>query len=306
MKAMRIHSFGASQVLRCEEVSIPRPGPGEVLVRVHAAGVNPIDYKIRSGSYRRPVSLPVTLGREISGVVEQAGSGVEDLRPGDDVYGMLGTYSGGYAEYALALRRELALKPESLDHIHAAAVPLAATTAWQGLFDHGKLQSGETVLIHGGAGGVGHFAIQFAGLRGTQVLATAREEDLDFVRGLGADLAIDYENERFENRVHGVDLVLDLVGGQTQERSWQVLHPGGRLVSSLGMPPGERAAERRVTALGFMAEPRSEQLAEIAGLIDAGRVEVVVERILPLPEAARAQDELEHEHIRGKVVLTAG
>jgi NADPH:quinone reductase-like Zn-dependent oxidoreductase len=303
MKAIRIHSFGKSNVLQLEDIPPPELGAGDVLIRVHAAGVNPVDFKMRSGNYRRDVPLPTTLGREVSGTVERVGAHVHDLKPGDAIYGMLGKYSGGYAELARALREEVAGKPETLDDVHAGAVPLAATTAWQGLFDHGGLASGQRVLIHGGAGGVGHFAIQFARLRGAEVITTARREDAEFLRELGADQVIDYRDEKFEDEVEDVDLVLDLIGGKIQDRSWSVLKKGGRLISVLGEPSAEKARKFGVKAKGFMAQPKTAQLAEMAGLIDAGQVKVVVERVHPLQEAAQAQDELEHDHIRGKVVL---
>ncbi|HEY3756586.1 MAG TPA: NADP-dependent oxidoreductase [Opitutaceae bacterium] len=306
MKAMRIHSFGTSDVLRWEDVSVPSPGPGEVLVKVFAAGVNPVDYKIRSGNFRRDLSLPLTLGREVSGVIEAVGPEVAGFPRGQEVYGMLAKYSGGYAEFARALAREIAPKPKSLDHIHAAAVPLAATTAWQGLFDHGQLRKGERVLILGAAGGGGHFAVQFARHAGARVIATARSVDLEFVHELGADDVIDYQTQRFEDEVSEIDLVLDLVAGESQDRAWRVLRRHGRLVSALGQPAENSGARSRgIAAIGFMADPRTEQLAEIGELIDDREVTVVVERILPLPMAAKAQDELEQEHIRGKMVLVA-
>ncbi len=303
MKAMRIHSFGNSKVLKLEDIPPPELGARDVLIRVKVAGVNPVDFKLRSGRYRQDVPLPATLGREVSGTVERVGSDVTDLKRGDEIYGMLGKYSGGYAELAKAAREEVAAKPATLDDIHAGAVPLAATTAWQGLFDHGGLKSGQTVLIHGGAGGVGHFAVQFANIKGAEVITTARGEDADFLRQLGADQVIDYRTESFEDLVSGVDLVLDLIGGKIQDRSWRVLKKGGRLVSVLGEPSQDKARQYGVTAVGFMAKPKSGQLAEMADLIDAGRVTVVVDRVRRLEEAAQAQDELERDHIRGKVVL---
>ena len=303
MKAIRIHSFGNSNVLQLEDIPPPELSANDVLIRVRAAGVNPVDFKMRSGTFRNDVHLPVTLGREVSGTVEEVGAHVHDLKPGDAIYGMLGKYSGGYAELARALREEVAEKPETLDDVHAGAVPLAATTAWQGLFDQGELLSGQKVLIHGGAGGVGHFAIQFAKLCGAEVIATARGEDAGFLRQLGADQVIDYRKEKFEQEVADVDLVLDLIGGEIQERSWQVLRQGGRLVCTVGEPSPEKARKHGVMARGFMAKPKTGQLAEMAGLIDAGRVKVVVQRVHKLEEAALAQDELEHDHIRGKVVL---
>ncbi|HVS51065.1 MAG TPA: NADP-dependent oxidoreductase [Opitutaceae bacterium] len=304
MKAIRMHTFGGPDVLRLENLPKPEPRDGEVLIRVRAASVNPVDYKMRSGSFKpEGMRTPLTLGRDVSGVVEGIGRGVDDIRAGDEVYALLDRDHGGYAEYAIASAHGTASKPDSIDHVHAAAVPLAATTAWQGLFDHGKLQTGERVLIHGAAGGVGHFAVQFAKDRGAYVIATARAEDRALLRKLGADEIVDYRAERFEDRVHDVDLVLDLVAGETQQRSWAVLKPGGRIVSTLQPPSPEEAARHHAEGKVFFAEPRREQLAQISRLIDRGKVEVVVQETLPLAAAREAHEHLEKEHIRGKVVL---
>ncbi len=305
MKAVRIHSFGGPEILRLEDVPDPTPTNTGVLIQVHAAGVNPVDSKIRSGGYTRAeVRLPLTLGRDVSGVVKAVGAAVTDFKEGDEVYAMLTGPAGGYAEYAVAGVQHVAPKPKKLDHVHAAAVPVAAITAWQGLFEHGNLQEGQRVLIHGAGGGVGHFAVQFAKLRGAFVVATASGRDLDLVRRLGADLVVDYRNERFEERSGAVDLVFDLVGGETQERSWAVLKRGGALVSTLKPPSELKAAERNVRAKVFMAEPKARHLAVIGRLIDEDKVQVVVESTLPLAEARLAHDHLEHDHVRGKVVLT--
>jgi len=242
MKTIRIHSFGDASVLHLEEAPRPKPAPDQILIRVHAASVNPVDYKIRSGTYvRSRIELPAILGRDVAGTIEEIGYDVSGFEVGDAVYAFLGAHSGGYAEFALAGKEEFAPKPATLDFVTAAAVPLAAITAWQGLFDHGGLLPGEQVLIHGAAGGVGHFAVQFARTTGTTVIATGRAEDLELLRGLGADQVIDYQSERFEDQVREVDLVLDLVGGETQSRSWGVLRKGGRLVSTLQQPSPEKA-----------------------------------------------------------------
>ena len=305
MKAIRIHSFGGSDVLTLEEVPRPQPSAGEVLIKVQAAGVNPVDYKMRSGKYRADkLQPPLTLGREVSGVVEGIGADVDEFETGEEVYAFLDSNNGGYAEYAVAKVDEIAPKPATLEYIRAAAVPLAASTAWQGLFDYGKLRAGERVLIHGAAGGVGHFAVQFAKHHGAYVIATASAEDADLLRKLGADEVIDYRNERFENRVRDVDLVLDLVAGDTQQRSWHVLKEGGRIISTLEPPDKNEAARHRALGRAFMAKPNREQLAEIARLIDAGKVSVVLDQTMPLAEARRAHDHMENDHIRGKVVLS--
>jgi NADPH:quinone reductase-like Zn-dependent oxidoreductase len=217
---------------------------------------------------------------------------------------MLDRDHGGYAEYTLAKQDGVAPKPRSIDHIRAAGVPLAATTAWQGLFDHGKLKAGERVLIHGAAGGVGHFAVQFAKDRGAYVIATGRVEDHDLLRRLGADEVIDYRTERFEDRAKDIDLVFDLVAGETQQRSWNVLREGGRLVSTLQPPSHSEAERRHASGEVFMAEPNREELTEIARLIDDGKVSVFVQQTLPLSAVQQAHHHVEHDHIRGKVVLT--
>lgn len=307
MKAVRIHSFGSADVLQLENVPKPQPRPGEMLIKVQAASVNPVDYKMRTGEFK-PIGMrmPLTLGRDISGVVEQIGSDVSEVYPGDEVYALLDRDHGGYAEFVVTRWESVAPKPASLDHIHAAAVPLAATTAWQGLFDHGKLQAGERVLIHGAAGGVGHFAVQFARHCGAYVIATARGDDRPMVYALGADEVIDYESERFEDSARHIDLVLDLVAGETQRRSWKALRPGGRIISTLQPPSPVEAARHHATGEVFMAKPDREKLAEIGRLIDEGKIQVLVQQALSLEDVRRAHEHLEQHHVRGKVVLAVG
>ncbi|WP_207479919.1 NADP-dependent oxidoreductase [Arenibaculum pallidiluteum] len=306
MTAVRIHRFGGPEVLERDAVPIPQPEDDEVLVRIHAASVNPVDYKTRSGSYPavREGDLPKILGRDLSGTVESCGTRAHTLRKGDAVFALLGRERGAYAEYAVVKAVEMAAKPASLDHVQAAAVPLAALTAWQGLFEHGGLGPGQRVLIHGGAGGVGHFAVQFAKTRGAHVATTVSAGDLDFARALGADQVIDYKGQRFEDEVRDLDMVLDLVSGETRERSWAVLRKGGILVSSLGQPDEAKAAAHGVRASGYVAQPDAAALAEIGRLIDDGAVRVTVARTFPFERVGAAQDALEHGHLRGKVVLT--
>jgi NADPH:quinone reductase-like Zn-dependent oxidoreductase len=304
MKAIVMDSFGGPDVLHSADLPQPEPQEGEVLIRVIAASVNPIDYKIRSGSFRPPnTELPAVPGRDVSGTIEAVGPGFTRFKVGDEVYAFLASHAGGYAAYAIARQDEVAKKPFSLDHLHAAAVPLAAVTAWQALFDHGRLEVGQRVLIHGAAGGVGHFAVQFAKAKGATVVATASAEDLDLLRNLGADRVIDHKARAFEREVRNVDLVIDLVGGETQQRSWQVLRNGGALVSTLEQPSTEEAARHLARAEFFMARPTTDVLTEIANLIDAGKVQVVVQKTYKLRDAARAQDEAEHQHSAGKRVL---
>lgn len=305
MKAVRIHSFGGPDVMKLEELPVPEPQQGEILVRVHAASVNPVDYKTREGKYPMVSrdKLPITLGRDISGVIERCGPGVANFKQGDSVYALLRPDRGGFAEFVLLPAVDVAPKPQGLGHVEAASVPLAALTAWQGIFDHGGLKAGQLVLIHGGAGGVGHFAVQFAKVRGATVFTTVSGQDLDFVRGLGATQAIDYKTQRFEEMVRNVDMVYDLIGGETQERSWSVLKPGGILVSTLGQPPQDKAAQHKVRAAGYMAQPNADELAEIGRLIDDGKVRPVVEAVYPFTQTKEAEERQEHGHVHGKIAV---
>jgi NADPH:quinone reductase-like Zn-dependent oxidoreductase len=305
IRAIRIHRFGGPEVLQLEEIPPSQPEDDGVVVRVHAASVNPVDYKMRRGGYPAlpPERLPAVLGRDLSGVVARCGPRAQTLKPGDAIHAMIGRDRGAYAEEVAVRATEMTVKPDGLDHIHSAAVPLAGLTAWQGLFRHGGLRAGQRVLIHGGAGGVGHFAIQFAKARGAWVATTASARDLDFVRELGADQAVDYKAQRFEEVVEPVDLVYDLVGGETQSRSWAVVKQGGALVSTLTEPDQEEARRRSARGLRYMAEPNPAELAEIGRLIGQGMVRVVVSRVFPLEQAAEAHRVLEQEHPRGKVVL---
>jgi NADPH:quinone reductase-like Zn-dependent oxidoreductase len=308
MKAVRIHRFGGPDVLSVEETPVPEPGEGEVRIRVSAASVNPVDYKIRGGGYPRVKAdqLPMTLGRDVAGRIDALGPGVTDQRVGEAVYAMLPPGRGGYAEFVTVKAADCARAPGRVDAVGAAAVPLAGLTAWQGLFDQGGLSAGQSVLIHGAAGGVGHLAVQFARARGATVIATARAEDRDFLQGLGADQVIDYKAERFEDAAPRVDMVFDLVDGETQDRSWTVLKDGGALISTLRAPDEARAAERHARAGVYMAHPDGRELEEIARLIDSGQVTPTVARTYPLEAAAAAEQALEQEHVRGKIVLQVG
>ncbi len=303
MKAERIHSFGGPDVLQLEEVELPRPGSHELLVRVHAAGVNPADWKMREGSYGNP-PLPSILGWDFSGVIEALGPDVELFRVGEEVFGCASEKSGSYAEYALAPTAQVAEKPLGLDHIQAAALPIAALTAWQALFDKADLQPGQRVLIHAAAGGVGTFAVQFAKWKGAYVLGTASAEHAGLVRQLGADEVIDYHATRFEEVVRDVDMVLDAIGGETQERSWKVLKRGGILVSLL-QPPAEQAAAahgaRGVLLSSDLA--RRYELTQIADLVASGRVKAIIAKVLPLDQVAEAHRLSQTGHIAGKIVL---
>ncbi|MBB3912554.1 NADP-dependent oxidoreductase [Sphingomonas desiccabilis] len=307
-KSVRVHAFGGPEVLRVEPVPIPQAKDDEVLVRVAAASLNPVDYKTREGEFP-PVgedALPAILGRDLAGTIEAVGTrGHYMLRKGDPVFAFIGFDRGGQSEYVVVKALELAAAPASTDLLHAAAVPLAGMTAWQGLFDHGGLQAGQRVLIHGGAGGVGHLAVQFAKAKGATVFATAGTDDLDYVRSIGADTAIDYKNQRFEDVATDIDLVLDLVGGETQARSFAVLRDGGTLVSTLDVAEPGTGRDRNIRVpKRWLAQANTKQLGEIAALIDAGKVKVEVAEVFPVEDTHSAYERLENGHVRGKIVLT--
>lgn len=304
MKAIRIHSYGGPEVLRYEDVVVPTPAAGELLIKVQAASVNPLDWKTRAGYLKDffPRSLPFIPGWDGSGVVEAVGSGVTQFKQGDEVYAKTNR-DGTYAEYAILKETEAALKPESVDHVQAAAIPVVALTAWQALFEKAQLAAGKKILIHGAAGGVGSFAVQLAKWKGAHVIGTASAKNQTFLRELGTDEPIDYEETRFDDAVEGVDVVFDTIGGDTQERSWRVLNKGGILISIVQPPPVELAGKYGVQAEMLGMRTDSAQLAEIAKLVDSGRVKVVVERVLALSEARQAHELSEKGHVRGKIVL---
>ena len=309
MQAVSLHSYGDPDVLVLEEVPRPQPGAGEVLIRVHAAGVNPLDWKVRTGHVKSwlPHRLPLIPGWDVSGVVEAVGPEVTAFKIGDAVYGMLDFMrNGAYADYVVARTLHLAFKPNRLDHIQAAAVPLTSLTAWQSLFDLAGLESGQTALIHGASGGVGHFAVQFAKWKEAKVIGTASASNQDFLRELGADEVVDYTSTKFEKAVHDVDVVLDTIGGDTQERSWRVLKKGGILVATLGISSPEAAHRHGVRGEGVMVRPDAAQLTQIAALIDAGDLKPAVTTILPLAEAQQAHKLSQTGHVRGKIVLQVG
>ena len=307
MKAIRIHGRGGPEHLVYEDVPQPHPDPGEVLVRVYATGVIATELKWDE-TYQTPAGDPRALpipGRDLSGVVEEVGPGVTTLVKGSEVYAMIGYgRDGAEAEFTLALPDELVPKPRTLDFVQAAAVPLTALTAWQAFFEHASLVAGQTVLIHGAAGGVGVFAVQLARHAGAQVIATASARNRDFLRELGASTVIDYTTTRFEEVVHDVDLVFDLVGGDTLVRSWQVVKPGGVLVSVVSPRPSFAEAKAHgVKPVWFIVEPNREQLIQIGTLIDAGQIRPIIETILPLSQAQQAYEQGARGHTRGKIVL---
>ncbi|MFE3205853.1 NADP-dependent oxidoreductase [Embleya sp. NPDC059237] len=313
MRAVVQNEFGGPQVLRVAQVPRPVPLPTEILVRVHAAGINPVDWKTRSGTGMAGVlgEPPFILGWDVSGVVEETGFGVTTFAPGDEVYGMpwFPRAVGGYAEYVTAPARQFARKPAGLTHEQAAAVPLAALTAWQALVDTAGLRAGQRVLIHAAAGGVGHFAVQFAKHLGTHVIGTASSGRHDWLTKLGADELVDYTAVRFEDATRDVDVVIDLVGDdhdRTSTRSLDVLRPGGLLVA---IPAGvsaelaEAARSRGMRASAFLVEPDGPALTRIAELIDTGEVTVEIEEVFGLEQVARAHARGETDRTRGKLVL---
>ena len=305
MKAVRIHLFGPPDVLIMEELPLPVPRKGEVLVRVAAAGVGPWDAWIREGKSKVSPPLPFTLGSDISGVVESVGSGVTTFRAGDEVYGVTNSqFCGGYAEYAVASAAMVAGKPKRLTSIEAASVPVVAVTAWQMLFDYAHAKPGQTVLIHGAAGNVGAYAVQLAMQAGLKVAATASAKDAAFVKQLGADVVIDYAKQRFEDIISAVDIVLDTVGGDTKRRSFDVLKNTGLLVSAVSASSADVPPGREKQAVFFMVEVTTERLNKISELFQAGKLLPQVGTILPLADARRAHEMLAGApHDRGKIVL---
>ena len=306
MKAVCIYSYGGPEVLAYEDAPRPHAGDGEVLVRVHAAGINPVDWKIREGHLREILhhTFPLVLGWDVSGIVESVGPGITRLKAGDAVFSRPDILrDGAYAEFIVIREDECALKPTSIDHVHAAALPLACLTAWQTLFDAGQLASGQRVLVHAAAGGVGSMAVQLAKGRGAHVVGTASARNHGFLRKLGVDQVVDYDTELFEKVVQPVDVVLDTIGGEVQERSWTVLKPGGILISIASPPSAEAAAAHGVRQAFVFTKPNAGQLAEIAALVDGGKLKAIVETILPLSDATRGQELSERGHMRGKIVL---
>ena len=330
MKAVIAESYGGPEVLQVEDVPVPHVGPNGVLVRVHASSVNPIDWKLRNGMLKaiRNFLFPVIWGSDFSGVVTEVGQAVTLFKPGDEVYGfkdgrVAKTYRGTYAEYAVVPEKSVTRKPANLSHEEAAGVPLAALTAWQALVMQGRLKPGEKVLVHAGAGGVGIFAVQIAKAFGAYVAATASGRDQEFLRELGTDLPIDYEQERMEDKISGCAIVLDGVGKSVWRSSFSALKRGGRLITLVAPTPHGNAGKLKFMALvaGRLAVemtrakltgkrllltrvvPRGGDLEKITALIEAGKIRPVVERVYPLDQIAEAQRASESGHVRGKIVV---
>ncbi|MFI7039318.1 NADP-dependent oxidoreductase [Microbispora rosea] len=315
MKAVRMHRTGEPEVLAVEEVPRPEPGPGDVLVQVHAAGMNPPDWYARRGFSNLPEEmrptfpLPYTPGSDVSGVVVAVGHGVGEWQEGDEVFGLVRfpavEHGGrGYAEYTTSPASHLARKPASLSHVEAAAVPMAGLTAYQFVFDHITLDEGRRVLVNGAAGGVGHFAVQLAKSRGAYVIGVASGRHETFLRELGVDEFVDYTTTRVEDEVRDVDVLIDAVGGPDAHRFLRVLRPGG-VISPVfyGDYRRERAAELGVTFRSGQVHSDGKQMAELGRLLEEGRLRVGLDSVFPLAEAARAHERAEHGHIQGKIVL---
>ena len=306
MKAMVIHEYGGPEVLKYEDVPRPEPKEDQILIRVIAAGVNPVDGMIRSGMFAKDGNraFPIILGGDVAGVVEKVGSKITKFKAGDPVFAYISLDdSGGYAQYALVTEREAALKPKSLSYVEAAAVPIVALTAWQALIDTARLSEGQTVLIHGGSGGVGTFAIQIAKARGAKVIATASTAKQDLLKELGADVAIDYTKQKFEEIAKDVDVVLDSVGKDTLARSYGVVKKGGFIVTLVARIDQAELDNHGIRGASLSVEPNSDELAEIGKLIDEKKIKVVVSQTFPLSEARKAQEQAATGHTRGKIVL---
>ncbi|HEU5400578.1 MAG TPA: NADP-dependent oxidoreductase [Terriglobales bacterium] len=302
MKAGRIRSFGPPNAIVIDETPCPRPAEGELLVHIAAAGVGPWDALIREGKSVVQLSLPITLGSDLAGIVDSVGTGVIQCKPGDEVFGVTNKqFVGAYAEYAVASAQMVAVKPRSLSFVEAASVPVVAVTAYQMLFDHARLRSAQSVLIHGAAGNVGAYAVQLARQAQLQVFATAGPADLDYVRGLGAEMVVNYKTTEFEDVVPLVDAVLDTVGGETQQRSFRALKPGGIVVSVISPPPKHVGFRSEF----FLVDVTATRLDTLAQLLDSRKLTTDVGTVLPLEEARKAHEMLAGApHKRGKIVLT--
>ena len=315
MKAIRINEFGGPEVMKIEDIDRPVPAPDEVLVEVYASGVNPVDGVIRQGDNERLRSflkLPMTLGWDAAGIVVETGSEVTSIKAGDHVYGVPNfPGDGSYAEYCVGKANQFAIKPQSLDFTQAAGVPLAALTAWTGMFGHGDLKSGERIFIQGASGGVGSFAVQFAKAKGAYVIGMASTDNVEYVKQLGADEVIDYRTQQFEELLHGIDVVLEaspIRSNSERIRAISVLSEGGTFVSvNTDFPFNnelmEAAKAKNLRVSLAPNEPKQEWLAEMARLIDAGKVQVLINKVFPLEEVAEAHRQIATWHVRGRLVL---
>jgi NADPH:quinone reductase-like Zn-dependent oxidoreductase len=309
MKAVRIHQYGGTEVLRYEDAPQPEPQPGEILVRVHAAGINPVDWKTRAGSGmsgRYGEAFPMIPGWDVSGVVETVASDVSAFKPGDEVFGMVRfpDIGSAYAEYVAAPAAHFALKPSTVDHVQAAAVPLAALTAWQALFEAANLSAGQRILILGASGGVGHLAAQVAKWKGAYTIGTSSTANLDFLQTLGVDESVDYTRQRLDEAIAPVDLVLDTVGGDIAAQAYALVKPGGSFVSIVGAANPEKGLAGEVTSANILVHTSASQMAQIADLMAEGCLQASISEVFPLTEVAQAHEFGQNRpQRRGKLVL---
>ena len=306
MRAARVNRLGPPDVIAIEDIAVPSPGEQDVLVRVRAAGVGPWDALVRTGRSGLPLTLPVTLGAEISGIVERVGGKTSGFAAGDEVFGATNSlFVDGYAEYAVATGRMIAKKPAALSHLQAAALPIVAVTAWQMLFDHAQVRGGQTVVVHGGAGNVGAYAVQFARSRKLSVIATIHGDDADYVRNLGAEHVINTKTQDFADFVQQADAVIDTVGGKMQDQLFTLAKPGGIVVSAVVRPNAQLASQYGVRSDYFIVDVNNAQLAEIAGMFEKKQLTIPVGSVLPLSEARAAHEMMagSRPHVRGKIIL---
>ena len=304
MKAVQINKFGGPEVLQYGDAPEPAYNTDDVLIKVYATSINPIDWKVRSGKHGKDIKFPFILGWDVSGVIEKIGDSVTDFQPGDEVYARPDvTRNGTYAEYVAVRANEIALRPRLTTHQESAALPLAGLTAWQGLFDHGKLQAGQKVLIHGASGGVGTLAVQLAKWKGAYVIGTTSAKNIDFLKELGADEVIDYEKEKFEEKLNNIDVVFDTRGGETQKKSLEVLKPNGILVSTIGIQDPEAVKAKGIQGIQYMAQSTPADLKQIATLVEDGIVKPIIAQVLLLNEIVKAHQISEEGHVRGKLII---
>jgi NADPH:quinone reductase-like Zn-dependent oxidoreductase len=309
MKAVRIHAYGDRSVLQFEDAPKPDIKPDEALVRIVAAAVNPVDWKIRQGHLKAfvPYAFPLTLGWDFSGVIEALGSEVSSFAVGDAVFSRPDIRrDGSYAEYIAVRAVEIAKKPKTISHVEAASIPLAGITAWETIVSIGNLAAGQKALIHAASGGVGSLAVQIAKSRGAHVVATTSSANVELVRSLGADQVIDYRNERFADKVKDVDLVVDTLGGEVQASSWSVLRRGGVLVSTVSVPPAERATASGVRSAFVFISPNAPILDQLAGLVESGRLRTLIGGEFALRDIGEAHALSESGRTVGKIVLYVG
>lgn len=309
MKAVRIYAYGGQDQLKYEDAPLPQIGDKDVLVRVVASSINPVDWKVREGHLKamQSYNFPFILGLDVSGIVVAVGKSVTTFKPGDAVYSRPNiARDGTYAEFIAIDESEIAFKPKTIAHASAASLPLAGITAWEVLVKAGEIKAGDRVLIHAASGGVGSLAVQLAKARGAYVIATTSSKNSALVKSLGADEVIDYRQQAFEQVARDIDIVFDTLGGEVQEKSWQVLRPNGILVSIVSPPSAERAAEHKVRSAFVFIGPDAQVLAELAALVDAGKIRPIIAAEFALEDIVKAHALSESGHAVGKIVLQVG